>query len=366
MEVQGEGEVRAAESDAEADAGAVAAAVALLRLVEVLCFFWPADPVAPVLALALTLGAALALALAILAVVAVTAVREASDGGGGDPIVAVVEKVLLSEVVVVEADVDPSPPARVLIMSFWAGAGAGAVAVAMWSAERASENADCGVATVPSAFSGVGHPPMCAIAPDLRRGGGARPSHPCRPLFPLGLARTPSYEAVPGVSWGGRPSIWRQCGAARPKRGTEECIVSTLTSSVGSRGKSCIVSGTPSLRALVPASLMSAALSTARSAGVAWSMGMKRGIFRGSAGTGSRRLVPMLGCCQEQKPSAPVILKLWCSSVSGASSRMTAKCILDGLLQVSDVLEPGRLIVIDIMVVFEQSKVRQKYLLLGR
>lgn len=142
--------------------------------------------------------------------------------------------------------------------------------------------------------------------------------------------------------------------------------MSTSTSSTGSRGKSCIVSGTSSLRALNPASLMSEALSTARSAGVAWSMGMKRGIFRGSAGTGSRRLVPMLGCCQESKPSAPVTLKLWCISVSDACGRTTAKCILDGLLQVSDVLEPGHLIVIDIMVVFEQSKIRQKCLLLGR
>ena len=87
-------------------------------------------------------------------------------------------------------------------------------------------------------------------------------------------------------------------------------------------------------------------------------MGMKRGIFRGSAGTASRRLVPMLGCCHEQKPRAPVTLKLWCSTVSGASSRTVAKCILDGLFQVADVLEPGHLIVIDVMVVFEQSKVR--------
>jgi len=194
----------------------------------------------------------------------------------------------------------------------------------------------------------------------------AHPSHPCTPLFPLGLAHTPSYEAVPGMSWGGRPSTWRQRGAPRPKRGTDECIASSLTSLTGSRGKSCIVSGTSSLRALVPASLMSAALSTARSAGVAWSMGMKRGIFRGSAGTDSRRLVPMLGCCQEQKPSAPVTLKLWCSSVRSTSSRRTAKCILDRLLQVADGLEPDHLIVIDVMVVFEQSKVGQKCLLLGR
>ena len=122
-------------------------------------------------------------------------------------------------------------------------------------------------------------------------------------LFPFGSAHTPS--------WGGRPSAWRQRGAARPKRGTDECIVSSRTSSAGSRGKSCVVSGTPSLRALTPASLMSTALSTARSAGVAWSTGTKRGIFRGSAGTGSRRLVPMLGCFQEQKPSAPATLKLW-------------------------------------------------------
>ena len=55
------------------------------------------------------------LAFAILAVVAVMVVWEAPDGGG-DPIGAVVEKVLVSEVV--EADVDPtwtstSPPAGV-------------------------------------------------------------------------------------------------------------------------------------------------------------------------------------------------------------------------------------------------------------
>lgn len=170
IEVKVEGEVRG-ESDAEEVM--VVVAVALLRLVP-RCF-WRPGPVASVLALALTLDAdldlALALALAILGLVAVVAVRGTSDGGG-DPMVAVVEKVLLSEVV--EANVDPtltstSPPAGVLIMSWLVVV----VAVAaLWTAERASENADCSVATVQSAFSGVG-PPMCAIAPHLRRGGRA-------------------------------------------------------------------------------------------------------------------------------------------------------------------------------------------------
>lgn len=48
----------------------------------------------------------------------------------------------------------------------------------------------------------------------------AYPSCPCKPLFSLGLARTPSYEAVPGMTWGRRPSIWRQRGArAEAKEG---------------------------------------------------------------------------------------------------------------------------------------------------
>jgi len=164
VKVEGEGEVRA-ESDAEV------VVVVLLRLVP--CCFWPVGPVASVLALALTLDADLDLALAfvILVVVAVVAVRGTPDGGG-DPIVAVVEKVLLSEVV--EADVDStwtstSPPAGVLIMSLQVVA---AAVAALWTAERASENADCSVTMVQSAFSGV-DPPMCAIAPHLRRGGGA-------------------------------------------------------------------------------------------------------------------------------------------------------------------------------------------------
>ena len=165
-EGKGEGEVRA-ESDGEVVVMAVAAA--LLRLVP--RFFWPTGPVASVLALALTLDADLALAFAILALVAVMAVRETPDGGG-DPIVAVVEKVLPSDVV--EANVDPtrtlrSPPVSVSVMSLLVVVAA-AVA-ALWTAERASENADCSVATVQSAFSDVG-PPMCAIAWHLRRGGG--------------------------------------------------------------------------------------------------------------------------------------------------------------------------------------------------
>ncbi len=135
----------------------------------------------------------------------------------------------------------------------------------------------------------------------------------CRPLRPLGLASTPSYEAVPGMSCGGRPCAARQRGAPRPKSGTEMCIGSSpwSCSSSGLRGKSCVVSGTPIWRALVPASWTSVALWAARSAHVAWSMGTNCGIFRGSAGTGSRRLVPMLGTCHGQKPSAPVTLKLW-------------------------------------------------------
>ena len=164
VEVKGDGEVRA-ESHAEV------VVVALLRLVP--CCFWLAGSVASVLALALTLDADLDLDLAFvnLLVVAVMAMRGAPDGGG-DPIVAVVEKVLLSEVV--GADVDSpwmsiSPPAGVLVMSLQVVA---AAVAALWTAECASENADCSVAMVQSAFSGVG-PPMCAIAPHLRRGGGA-------------------------------------------------------------------------------------------------------------------------------------------------------------------------------------------------
>lgn len=222
----------------------VAVAVALLRLVALCCccccFFWAADPVAPVLALAaLTLDAdpALALALAILAVVAVTAVRETSDGGGGgDPIVAVVEEVLLSEVVEVEADVDlaltsTSPPARVLIMSFSVAA-----AAAPLTAERASENADCSVATVQSAFSGVG-PPMCIIALHLRRGGGRGMEVVIDPMVAMvevllrpvrggadddeGLAASERREREPvvvvGVE-GGSPSELRRAGTSRASK----------------------------------------------------------------------------------------------------------------------------------------------------
>lgn len=77
----------------------------------------------------------------------------------------------------------------------------------------------------------------------------------------------------------------------------------------GSRGKSWSVSGTPSRRALTPACAMSSTLSAARCAGVLLS-GVKRGINLGSAGTGSRKLVPMVGCCQGSKASAPATLKL--------------------------------------------------------
>ena len=167
-EIKVEGEVRA-----ESDAEVVVVSVALLRLVPCCCF-GRAGPVASVLALALTLGVDLDLALtfAILVVVAVMAVRETPDGGG-DPIVAVVEKVLLSEVEGAGIDstwTSTSPPARVLVMSLLQVVAA--ALAALWTAERASENADCSVAVVQSAFSSVG-PPMCAIAPHLRRGGGA-------------------------------------------------------------------------------------------------------------------------------------------------------------------------------------------------
>jgi hypothetical protein len=55
----------------------------------------------------------------------------------------------------------------------------------------------------------------------------AQLSHCCRPLFPNGLARTLSYEAVPGSSWSERPSALRQRGASRPKSGTDRCIESS-------------------------------------------------------------------------------------------------------------------------------------------
>jgi hypothetical protein len=132
------------------------------------------------------------------------------------------------------------------------------------------------------------------------------------PFFPLGGAGTPLYVAVPGVESGGSPSLARQRGARRPKSGTAECIGSSFSPPqwmAGSRGKSWSVSGTPSRRALTPACAMSSALSAARCVGVLFS-GVKRGINMGSAGTGSRKLVPVVGCCQGSKASAPATLKL--------------------------------------------------------
>lgn len=39
------------------------------------------------------------------------------------------------------------------------------------------------------------------------------------------------------------------------------------------------------------------------------------------------------------------------------SGRRTARCLLDGLLQVADAFESHHLMVIDVVVVFEQSKI---------
>jgi hypothetical protein len=141
----------------------------------------------------------------------------------------------------------------------------------------------------------------------------ARLLYSFRPVLPVGGATTPSYAAVPGIGWSSRPCLARQRGALSPKSGIEACIGSSffvLGFMEGWSGKSWNVRGTPIRRALRPASLMSAALCSARSAGVAWSTGVNLGISSGSAGTGSRRLVPMVGCCQGSKPSTPETLKL--------------------------------------------------------
>ena len=139
VEAEAEPDVRA-----EADSGVVAVvAVAPLRLVP--CCFLPVRPVASVLALALTLDVDLAFAM--LAAVTVMVVRE--PDGGGDPIVVVVEKVRVSEVVRTDVDsawTSTSPPVGVLIMSLLVVVAA--VVAALWTAERASENADCSVASV--------------------------------------------------------------------------------------------------------------------------------------------------------------------------------------------------------------------------
>ena len=98
----------------------------------------------------------------------------------------------------------------------------------------------------------------------------------CRPIFFFfGGATTPTNVAVPGTEGLSRPSLARQRGALRPKSGTEACIGSSFFPLFmeGWSGKSCIVRGTPIRRALMPASLMSAALCVARSTGVACSIG---------------------------------------------------------------------------------------------
>jgi hypothetical protein len=132
------------------------------------------------------------------------------------------------------------------------------------------------------------------------------------PFFPVGGAGTPLYVAKPGALSTGRPSMARQRGARKPKSGTAACIGSSFSPPlwiVGSRGKSWSVRGTPSRRALTPACAISSALEAARSVGV-WLSGVNWGISLGSAGTGSRKLVPVVGCCQGSKASAPATLKL--------------------------------------------------------
>ena len=135
----------------------------------------------------------------------------------------------------------------------------------------------------------------------------ARSLYSRKPVPPAGDA------AVPGVAWSSRPCLARQRGALRPKRGIEACIGFSFLAPLfmeGWSGKSWNVRGTPIRRALMPASWMSAALCAARSAGVARSTGVNLGANAGSAGTGSRRLVPIVGCCQGSKPSTPETLKL--------------------------------------------------------
>ena len=179
------------------------------------------------------------------------------------------------------------------------------------------------------------------------------------PFFPFGGAATPLYVAVPGELSGGSPSLARQRGARRPNSGTAECIGSSSSPPqwmAGSRGKSWSVSGTPSRRALTPACEISSALSAARSTGVLLS-GVKRGIKLGSAGTGSRRLVPMVGCCQGSKASAPATLKLWRGRCQRGELKRDATSghALDGLFQVTKVLEPAHLVVINVVIVSQQS-----------
>ena len=111
---------------------------------------------------------------------------------------------------------------------------------------------------------------------------------------------------------------------------------------------------------------MSSTLSAARCTGVVFS-GVKRGINLGSAGTGSRKFVPMVGCCQGSKPSAPATLKLWRGRVSEESGiDETGQHALDGLLQVTKVLEPGHLIVIDIVIVPQQGRMSLEHSTLCR
>ena len=176
------------------------------------------------------------------------------------------------------------------------------------------------------------------------------------PFFPVGGAGTPLYVAKPGAVSSGRPSMARQRGARKPKSGTAACIGSSFSPPLwifGSRGKSWRVSGTPSRRALTPACAISSALEAARSAGV-WLSGVKCGISLGSAGTGSRKLVPVVGCCQGSKASAPATLKLCVAPLGqpGESKRGRKKRhALDRLLQVTKILELAHLIVIDVVII---------------
>ena len=69
-----------------------------------------------------------------------------------------------------------------------------------------------------------------------------------KPVPPVGGATTPSYTAVPGTAWSSRPSLARQRGALRPKRGIEACIGSSFFALLfmeGWSGKSWNVRGTP-------------------------------------------------------------------------------------------------------------------------
>jgi hypothetical protein len=266
-----------------------------------------------VLALALTLTFDVDFMDLAFAILAVVAVRETVAGGrGDDPIVAIVDTLLSDEVIaVVVFDPMVAMVAIVSILSLLlspvsAGADDDALVVAApvggvrksvisdGEAERSNDEPRGSSMGTSSASRRL----VPALRIDELEGGGtpisfgtlpsstslyigflfiffffAQLSHCCKPFSPRGLASTPSYEAVPGSSWSGRPSAVRQRGAPRPKSGTEECIASSALWSTGSRGKSCIVRGTPSRRALAPASLMRAVLVVACSARDAESTG---------------------------------------------------------------------------------------------